>query len=79
MASFPVYRAELRDDSVETWSEKETIAWGPCTPLPTLEAFSKNISASTRSSIRIEVVGSNTEEDKRISLDDTKFVKSCVS
>ena len=23
------------------WSQKETIAWGPCTPPPTLETFSK--------------------------------------
>ena len=53
MASFSVYREELRDGSVETWSRKETIAWGPCTSPPTLETFSKNIGASTRSSIEI--------------------------
>ena len=53
MASFSVYRAEFRDGSVEMWSQKETIAWGPCTPPPTLETFSKKISLSTRSSIEI--------------------------
>ena len=53
MASFSVYREELRDGSVETWSRKETIAWEPCTSPPTLETFSKKISASTRSSIEI--------------------------
>ena len=42
MASFSVYREELRDGSVETWSRKETITWGPCTSPPTLEKFSKN-------------------------------------
>ena len=53
MASFSVYRAEFRDGSAEMWSQKETIASGPCTPLPTLEMFSKKISSSTRSSIEI--------------------------
>ena len=53
MASFSVYLGELGDGSLETWSEKETIAWGPCTPPPTMEKFSKQISASTRSSIEI--------------------------
>ena len=53
MASFSVYRVEFHDGSVETWSQKETIAWGPCTPPPTLETFSKKISPSTRSSIEI--------------------------
>ena len=53
MASFSVYRAEFRDGSVEMWSQKETIAWGPCTPPPTLETFSKKIGLSTRSSIEI--------------------------
>ena len=52
MASFSVYSGELRDGSVETWSEKETTAWGPRTLPPTLKTFSK-ISASTRSSIEI--------------------------
>ena len=47
MASFSVYRREFRDGSVETWSQKETIAWGPCTPPPTLETFSTKITAST--------------------------------
>ena len=44
---------EFRDGSVEMWSQKETIAWGPCTPPPTLETFGKEISLSTRSSIEI--------------------------
>ena len=52
MASFSVYRAEFRDGSVEMWSQKETIASGPCTPPPTLETLSKKIS-SNRSSIKI--------------------------
>ena len=51
--SFSVYRREFRDGRVETWSQKETIAWGPCTPPPTLETFSTKITASTRSSIEI--------------------------
>ena len=42
-----------RDDSVETRSKKETVAWEPCTPLPTLETFSKKISSSNRYSIEI--------------------------
>ena len=29
--------------SIETWSEKEMIAWGPCIPPPTLETFSKKL------------------------------------
>ena len=53
MALFSVYRAEFRNGSVEMWSQKETIAWGPCTPPPTLETFSKKIGPSTRSSIEI--------------------------
>ena len=55
MASFSVYRAEFRDGSVEMWSQKETIAWGPCTLPPTLEMFSKKISPLTR--FIIEIVG----------------------
>ena len=43
IASFSVHRGELGDRSVETWSEKETITWGPCTPPPTLETFSKKL------------------------------------
>ena len=53
MASFSAYCEELRDGSVETWSRKETIAWGLCTSPPTLETFSKKISPSTRSSNEI--------------------------
>ena len=53
MASFSVYRVEFRNGSVEMWSQKETIAWGPCTLPPTLDTFSKNISPSTRSSIEV--------------------------
>ena len=53
MASFSVYRAEFRDGTAEMWSQKETIASGPCTPPPTLETFNKKISSSTRSSIEI--------------------------
>ena len=53
MASFSVYRAEFHDGTAEMWSQKETIAWGPCTPPPTLETFSKKFSLSTHSSIEI--------------------------
>ena len=53
MASFSVYREELRNGSIETWSQKETIAWGLCTSPPTLETFSKKISVSTHSNIEI--------------------------
>ena len=53
MASLSVYRAEFRDGSAEMWSQKETIAWRPCTPPPTLETFSKKFSPSTLSSIEI--------------------------
>ena len=53
MEAFSVYCAELRNDSIGMWSEIEMIAWGPCTPPPTLETFSKKISMSTRSSIKI--------------------------
>ena len=49
MASFSVYRAEFRDGSVEMWSQKETIASGPCTPPPTLETLSKKISSLANS------------------------------
>ena len=37
---------ELSDDGVETWSEKETIGWGACTPLLTLETFTKIVKSS---------------------------------
>ena len=53
MTSFSVYCTEFHNGRVETWSEKETIAWGPCTSPPTLEVCSKNISVSTCSSIEI--------------------------
>ena len=53
MVSFSVYSEELRDGSIATWSEKETIAWGPCTSPPILETFRKRISTSTLSSIEI--------------------------
>ena len=36
--------------------EKKKVTWGPCTPPPTPETLSKNISASTRSS-SIEIAG----------------------
>ena len=42
MASFTVYLAELRDDSVETWSKRETIDWTPYTPSPTHTDICKN-------------------------------------
>ena len=64
MASFSVYREELRDGSVETWSQKETIAWGPCTSPPTLETFSKKISASTRSGTYRDSGFTEDEEDE---------------
>ena len=44
-----LHYAESRNGSVEMWSQKETIAWGPCTPPPTLETFNKKIIPSTRS------------------------------
>ena len=72
MAPFTVFLTQFCDGSVKTWSKKETIAWGPYTPPPTLETFSKKISASTRS--RIEIVSEFTDKD-----DDTKFMKSRVS
>ena len=53
MASFSVHRAEFRDGSVEMWSQKEMIAWRPCTPPSTLETFSKKIFPSPRSSIEV--------------------------
>ena len=55
MASFSVYLAEFRDRSIETWSEKQTITWGPYTPPPPLETFSTKINRPTGSSI--EIVG----------------------
>ena len=72
MASFSVYREELRDGSVETWSRKETIAWGPCTTPPTLETLSKKISASTRSSIEIAGLLKKKKMKKKM----TEIVKS---
>ena len=78
MASFFVYRAEFRDGSVEMWSQKETIASGPCTPPPTLETLSKKISSLTRSSIEIagllkkKLMMNNNNDDRNAVLADSR-------
>ena len=46
-------QCEFSDVGVKTWSKKETIAWGACTPLPTLETFNKKIRVPTASAMEI--------------------------
>ena len=68
------YRTELRDDSVETWSEKETVACGPCTPPTTRDTVSKKLARLSK-----YLAGLLTKKKIKKNYDDTKFVKSHVS
>ena len=61
--SFPVYLVSSQKSTVATRSRREKITWGLCTPLPTLEAFSKKKkSALTHSNV--EIASGFTEEKK---------------
>ena len=53
MASFSVYIVRVPRWKRRDVEPERNDPWGPCTPPPSLETFSTNITVSTRSSIEI--------------------------